>query len=254
MSQAEDDPLSIEQALEQLRSELGGTLTDALQPILRINEQRGRPHQYLCLNPHETVQAYVLQVATHYEIDHDYLDRVQRQKDNETWETLLEKVRQWTYCFLNRWDLDRAMQTTCTLEITQEVGPEIMRAHYPYDCEFDAWACKITHHVCSKYMQRLGAYAVMDDIDLSEVDEGLRVSDKLSVPSPEADFAQKQSLLDAIAKLSENQKAVIWEFYFEGQPLPQIAANLGLSANAIYKRHFDALKQLRKILGINRHK
>lgn len=249
MSQGEDQSSLIEKALQQVQVELGGALADAIKPVLYINNQRCRIRQYKNLNPTGTVQDYVFQVANYYVMDHDYLDDVQRYKTRETWGPLLEKIRQWTYPFLGRWNLTETTRTAFTLEIAQEAGLEIVRSHYPYDSEFDGWACIITHHVCSKFMKRFGASVVLDHIDLSEADEWFLNSDDLLQSDPEIVFAKKQLLLDAVTQLSEIQKNVIWRFYFEGWSLPQIANHLGISTNTIYKRHFDALKQLRKILG-----
>jgi RNA polymerase sigma factor (sigma-70 family) len=100
-------------------------------------------------------------------------------------------------------------------------------------------------------MQRYGSSRVVDNIDLSEADEWFQDSDKSPDSNLEDEFATRQFLLDAIAQLSEKQKFVIWQLYFEGWSMPQIANHLQVKTNAIYKRHFDALKALRKILEEN---
>lgn len=254
MCHAIDDRLSLEQALQNMRSEFGGTLVDALSPILRINEQRNRLCRYLHLNPQETIQTYVLQVAHYYEMDCYYLKQVQQQQNAEVWEPLMDKIRQWSYSFLGRWHLEEVTRMTYTFEIAQEAGLQITHAHYPYDCEFDAWACKLTHYVSSKYMQRHGSSPIIDEVDLAEVDERLQDRVQSTDANPELKFAIRQLLVDAIEQLSNNQKVVIWQFYFEGFPLPKIAEDLDINVNAIYKRHFDALKQLRKILEEDKYK
>ena len=251
---SKNDQILLIETLEELRSELGGTLVENLPPILRINEQRGRFCRYLKLNPSGTAQTYILNVAHHYKMDCDYLMQIQLQKDTEVWLLLLEKIRQWIYRFLGRWHLNEPTRMRYTIEIARESGLQIMRAHYPYDCEFDAWACKITQHTSSKYVQRHKSSYVIEEIDLSEIDEWLKNRMNATDNNPEIQFATRQLLLDAIEKLSENQKVVIWWFYFEGRPLPQIAEDLGINVNAIYKRHFDALKQLRKILEEDQYK
>jgi RNA polymerase sigma factor (sigma-70 family) len=251
MRQGEIDPHLLEQALEQLRSELGETLTNALLPILRLNSQRCRLRQYFRLNPEGTLQTYILHVAHCYQADHAYLDQLQRQKKTDMWEPLLEKIRQWTYRFLGNWELDEHTRIMNTQEIAQEAAVQIVRSHYPYDCVFDAWACVISQHTCSKYMQRYRSLPVIDDLDLSEADEWFGALDG---SNPEIELAAKQLLLDAVAQLTEKQKKVVWYFYFEGWSLQQIATHLQVNVNTIYKRHFDALKQLRKIFEENQHK
>lgn len=252
--QSTDDRFPLTQTLEKLRSDLGETQVDALHAILRINEQRGRFCRYLRLNPQETAESYIAQLIAHFKNDHHYLDQVQRQKNSDIWEPLIEKIRQWSYRFLGRWHLDEAVRINYTDEIAQEAGLQIINAHYPYDCEFDAWACKITHHVSSKYMKRHGSSAVLSEVNLSDVAEWFQGSGESLAPNLEDQFATRQFLLNAIDQLSENQKVVIWQFYFEGRSLPQIAEKLDINVNTIYKRHFDALKQLRKIIGVNQYK
>jgi RNA polymerase sigma factor (sigma-70 family) len=155
---------------------------------------------------------------------------------------------------LGRWHLDEATRISYTDEIAQETSLEIVHAHYPYDCEFDAWACKITHHTTSKYMKRHGSSTVLYDVDLADVADWFQGSGEAAMPNPEDQYATRQFLLNAIEQLSENQKIVIWQFYFEGAPLPKIAKVLDVSVNTIYKRHFDALTRLRKIIGENQYK
>jgi len=254
MAWGEDIQAFIEQALQQVRAEMGDALADAITPIVHLNNQRCRLRQRHELQPAETVQEYVFQVANNYKKDHSYLHLIQNQKCDEAWEALLDKIRAWSYSFLSTWYLDHSTRRTFTIEIAQEAAPEILYAHFPYDCEFDPWACKITHHACSKFMQRHGNSPVMDTVDLSDVDEWFREPGDLSSPDLETKFASRQLLLDAVDQLSDKQKFVIWHFYFEGWPLPDIAAHLKVKTNAVYKRHFDALDKLRKILEANEHK
>lgn len=251
MSQEAGNLQLIEQAIQQVRIDLGGDLADAITSILTTNNQRGRIEQYKRLCPRGTVQTYVFQVAHNFEKDHSYLDLIQKQKNSEAWKPLLDKIQAWAYSFLDRWHLDTSTRSTLTHEIAQETGPEIIRSHFPYDSEFDPWACKITHHVCSKYMQRYSSSRVVDTIDLSEADEWFQDSDKSPDSNMEDEFATRQFLLDAIVQLSEKQKFVIWQLYFEGWSIPQIASHAQVKKNVIYKRHFDALEKLRKILGEN---
>jgi len=248
-------PLPLEQTLEQLRPQLGGTLVDALKPILHLNEKRCRIHRHLKADPQSTLLSYIIGVANHYEADCAYLDQVQRQMSGEAWESLSDKLRHWAYSFLNKWSLDYSTRLLYTVEIAQEASLEIVRSHYPYDCDFDAWACTLTKNVSSKYMQHQPHNGVIDNVDLLEAEEWFsRIDEHATLNGLEGEVARKQSLSDAIAELSDKQKELIWKHYFEGWPLSQIADQLGISVNAVYKRHFDALGHLRKILGSNTHK
>ena len=255
MCQGDIGPLPLKQTLEQLRPQLGGALVDALIPILHLNEKRCRIHRHLKADPQSTLSSYIIGVADHYKTDRVYLNQVQREMSGEVWDPLSDKLRIWAYSFLNSWGLDESTRLVYTVEIAQEASLEIVRSHYPYDCDFDAWACTLTKNVSSKYMQHQPHNGVIDNVDLSEAEEWFSHTDEhASLSGLEVEVARKQSLLDAIAELSENQKELIWKHYFEGWPLSQIADQQGISGNAVYKRHFDALEHLRKILGSNRHK
>jgi RNA polymerase sigma factor (sigma-70 family) len=255
MCLGDNDRLPIDQTLEQLRSLLGGALADTLQPILKLNEKRGRIRRHLALDPQSSLQSYIVAMAARYQADCAFLQQIQQQKNTEAWELLLDKLRRWAYSFLSSWNLDDPTRILYTIEIAQEASLEIIHSHFPYDCEFDAWACTITQHVSSKYMQRQSPIDVIDDVDLSDAEEWFYTStDHPTLSKLEREIAQKQALLDAIAQLSDKQKEAIWKHYFEGWTLSQIAAYLGISPSAVYKRHFDALKQLRKILGADWHK
>jgi RNA polymerase sigma factor (sigma-70 family) len=252
--QGDSDPLPFLQALERYRPEWGDAVTAAIQAVLCLNVQRCRFQRYQRFNPEATVETYVDEVVERYKATHAYLFLIQQGKDPEVWETLTLKTRRWVYGFLIHWKLDETTRTSLTLDVAQETCIELMHAHFPYDCEFDAWACTITHNIYFKYMHRHFSSLVVDEFDISEAEEWLSTIEDLSLLNPETLLAERQWLLDALEKLSPKQKDMIWLFYFEGWLLSQIAAYFHMSMNAVYKLHFDALARLRKILGINRHK
>lgn len=255
MCPGDNNQLLIDQTLKQLRPQLGGALADTLQPILKLNEKRNRVQRHLALDPESSLQSYIVEVATRYRADHAFLCQIQQQKSAEAWDPLLDKLRRWAYSFLSSWNLDDPTRILYTIEIAQEASLEIIHSHFPYDCEFDAWACTITQYVSSKYMQRQSPNNVIDDVDLSDAEEWFYTStDHPTLSKLEREIVEKQVLLDAIVKLSDKQKEIIWKHYFEGWSLSQIAAHLDISPSVVYKRHFDALKQLRKILGTDWHK
>ncbi|KAA3655004.1 MAG: sigma-70 family RNA polymerase sigma factor [Chloroflexi bacterium] len=98
---------------------------------------------------------------------------------------------------------------------------------------------------------RANAFAVIEQLDFSILDEWIQDSKNALNLNLEDEVASKQVLYDAIEQLSDNQRRIVLDFYFEGRALPQIAEDLHVSVNTLYKRHFDALKQLRKIFELN---
>jgi RNA polymerase sigma-70 factor (ECF subfamily) len=137
--------------------------------------------------------------------------------------------------------LDNCLKTlTCN-----RWGKAILNAHYPFDSGFDAWSCKLTKHFTYKYMQHHASRAV-DHVDFSQEIEEIESPFDL-----ENTVENRQYVLQAMEQLTQNQREVIWYIYFEGWSQKQIADHFHVRIDAIYKRHFDALKQLRKILGDN---
>jgi RNA polymerase sigma factor (sigma-70 family) len=71
----------------------------------------------------------------------------------------------------------------------------------------------------------------------------------LSNPSGTIQSDKRLDLLDAIDQLSsEDRRTIILLYYFEGKDFDEIAEVLDRTKNALYKLHFDALENLRKIL------
>lgn len=251
MARGEDFPHLLSQTTKILKSEIGEKLDEALQNVLHENLKRSRLQQYFHLNPEGTTETYISQVTHRYKVDHCYLKQVQQQKNNEVWEPLLGKIRQWSYRFLGRWKLDDPTRMIYTSEIAQEASLAIIHSHFPYDCEFDAWACKITQHVCSQYMKHYDSSFEVGNLNLLEIDEWYLDYVEEQEVNLENHIANKLLLLNAITQLSDEKESVIKHFYFEDKPLQQIATEMNVSANTVYKRHFDALQQLRRILESN---
>jgi len=69
--------------------------------------------------------------------------------------------------------------------------------------------------------------------------------------SPEQKLLKNESitrLLGALARLSERQRALVREYYFEGRSLEDIARELGISRSWASRLHTSALQELRGAL------
>jgi RNA polymerase sigma factor (sigma-70 family) len=64
----------------------------------------------------------------------------------------------------------------------------------------------------------------------------------------------KSTLDEAIAQLEGQRADVIRMLYFEGLSPKEVAQKLGKTVGAIYSLHFNALRDLKKILNRNRDK
>jgi RNA polymerase sigma factor for flagellar operon FliA len=69
--------------------------------------------------------------------------------------------------------------------------------------------------------------------------------------SPESALLKNESvarLLRALSRLSARERALVRGRYFEGRPLEELAAELGVSKSWASRIHTQALKQLRDAL------
>jgi RNA polymerase sigma-70 factor (ECF subfamily) len=57
----------------------------------------------------------------------------------------------------------------------------------------------------------------------------------------------EQRLADVLAQLSPADRDVLRRLYFQKQTVRDAAEALGLTEGAVRKRHFDALRRLRKV-------
>ena len=74
--------------------------------------------------------------------------------------------------------------------------------------------------------------------------------DDVNEPGPDAygDWESDQDFAQLLAQLPEKQRAVCELRYLHGLEPAEIAAELGIEANAVYQRLFNAHKKLRELL------
>jgi RNA polymerase sigma factor (sigma-70 family) len=65
-------------------------------------------------------------------------------------------------------------------------------------------------------------------------------------PTEESD--EHPELFDAIEKLTENKKKVIWNYYFEGRSFGTIGRMMGFSKQRAHQIYKEAIQDLRNIL------
>jgi RNA polymerase sigma factor (sigma-70 family) len=220
----------------------------ALQMILAENKACGRLQNYLQQHREHTVESYIHCLAAHYAAGHPYVKQIQVEKDDTAWLGLLEKMRKWAYSTLSRWGLETHSRVAFATDIAHDAAAVVMSAYYPYDVPFFAWACRITQNWVYKHMKKDNALeSAVDPSDLTEIIEPLQALIPAHRTTEEL-ISQRDELLRALEKLPPGQREVIWRHYFEGCSFAEIAAKDGATLNAIYKRHYDGLSQLRKIL------
>ena len=242
----------LEDALKALAKAQNEEIARQIKPILLTNLDRGRMQTFVGEDP-ARIQAYVWLVAQNFSSLNPYLHQLQIERNSVTWQPLFERMLTWAYSFFVRKNF---LADDHTREIASECATEaaisLLNGHFPYDTDFDPWAHTIVINYCRKYIQ--------NSLKKSHVPEEKKVElvDDLNDPHElllEARALQNESgseLQAALEQLSEARRSVIQYVYFDELSPAEIAERMGKTVNAVYGLQFNALQDLRKILGTNR--
>lgn len=237
--------LEIEKKLQALPPELAVKL----RPVLLANLDRGRVETFTG-DDLARVGEYVQRIREHYERLHNYLHAVQDERSGLVWEPLFAKLHTWAYNFLLRKNFYPGQETSDIAQArAADAAMRLIEAHFPYDTEFEPWAYTIVTMSCLHFFRDATRKSAIPSQNLVELDETLP-----DITAFLQDGDDHADLPEAIARLSEARRQVINLYYFEGLPLPEIAEAMGKTPGAIHSLHFNALADLRKILGQNRNK
>lgn len=243
--------LTYEDIASMLPSGTSPEILLAIYTIVQENITWGRYKRFLKSNTEISLQDYVLRVYESYETNHSLIKDIQIEKNKDNWLSFSEKLHSWAYRFLDRWELDRESQISYTQDIAQKASIAILEAYFPYDCDFYAWSCVLVHNVGSTYMRdmlKLTSLINEEIGDISDIEEWVSHSSTTHINSVDSKIIDIEDILEATQKLSASQASLIKKYYWEGKSFKEIASEEQVSINTIYKRHFDALARLRKIL------
>lgn len=243
----------MDSTLQKFAQEHGRPLADALRPILIKNAEIGRMQNYLDSAPgSHTLETYLFDTLHHhYQQEQARIEQLYVAQNEAAWLDLLEKVRKWAFSFLRKWNLDPLVRKEFTIEIAQIAAQELLTSDYRYDAPFDGWVCRLTQHCTSKHMRKHDRELILPEEDIRAIDERLRTQQETELRSIEGKEITKETMTDllaAIEQLPPNQQQTVWDHYVLGLTFDEIAEKEGVTKNTIYKRHFDGLKRLRKIL------
>jgi RNA polymerase sigma factor (sigma-70 family) len=248
ITQSDQIESNLEQILTTVAAQRGVSFAASLRPILLANLERGRIDFYLNDHAQAQLHEYVWRVADCYARLSPYLHTLQQTKSPEVWEPLLQTLRKWAGAILLHTpglagDLDQL-----SAEYASAAAEKILTAYFPYDTEFDPWAYVLVRNVCRQLLRRERLpIEPIDDDQVAQLPD-LRHADVERVRD------LRRDLLAAIEQLSSDaRRQLIVLHYFQGYSLPDIAARLGKTMPAIYKLHFDALAELRKIWAGKEH-
>ncbi len=131
-------------------------------------------------------------------------------------------------------------QRTDAEEIFQETSLLLWEKWEEFDQSRDLlpWACGIAHNVVRNYLRKKRPTPIGFNDDLLARLAGVRLEreDELST--------RRASLEDCLLQLRPQQREIVEQSYGSGRPLHELAATLGLSANALYLK----LRRLREVL------
>lgn len=242
---------AIQTALQNLSADMGAELATVIRRILTANIERGRLQVFLERSEDNTPGDYVRVISDYYIKLGAYVHQVQVEKAEEVWNPLFLKMQHWAYSWWLKHNFSYGEETFfIAKDCAAEAAATLVNAHFPFDTDFEAWAFVLVQHICLQKISQLNRSKSIPDYSLVELDEAL--TDKSTIPYVNQGRQEniRDQLFEAIEQSSNDlRKQVILMHYFEDLPFHEIADRLGRSRNVIYKAHFDALENLRKLLS-----
>lgn len=232
------------QAIAQKADQFNPYQLEEIRHIVCHNFELGRVRRYFQINKNPSPQKYVERVCEYYLLHHPYVYALQVTQDGETWQNLRQKLWGW------KKRLPFNHHTTFD-DIVQESCRNINQANFPYDTDFDPWAYIILRNTTYGYYdpEAMNLIGYEEEIEPLLYKADIYIKDL--VQSPEEVMLHSENLAEvyqAINKLPEKQRLFMELHYIQEKSFANIAIILDVKQNALYKLHFDALANLRKIL------
>src|SRR5262245_30092502 len=163
----------------------------------------------------------------------------------------IERARGRLWSFIQRRVHDRLDAE----DILQDVFCELVVAYRlmkPIE-EAGAWMFRVARNRIIDLVRKKKAVSLNQTVDAAEDESTLRLEDLLPSPGggPDSEYARRVLIAElehALAELTPNQRAVFLAHEFEGRSFREIAAETGLSVNALLSRKHEAVKRLRRRL------
>jgi RNA polymerase sigma factor (sigma-70 family) len=247
--QREDIKFEIEKTLQFLEDEREAQIAANIRLVLHANLDRGRVENFIG-NDINRVCEYVQRVVDQYARLNPYIKAVQSDRSDDVWLPLLKCLQLWAYNFLLRKNFVPGLSTgVIAEECATAAAINILDAYFPYDTDFEPWAHVVVTNTCLRFFRDETKKSIIPPQSIVELDEKLSSSDHISL----GDQDDRGDLLKAMSRLSDARRQVIQLHYLDELPLPEVAKVMGKSIGATHSLHFNALQDLRKILGENRN-
>jgi len=253
-SRLEDLWPEIETCLHLLAMDQGEQIATRIRPILATSLDRGRIHGFT-EGKTDRVHDYVWRVAVQYELLHNFIHKLQVERSTDIWTPLFEKLQRWASRFLVKRSYNTDWATPDHIaECAVDASETILGAFFPFDVDFDPWAHVIVIHACQKFIRRNQQKSAILAESMLSLDDLLENFKHSNYQDEESHGELEGKISEAIAQLAEPRREVIRLIYFENLSASDVAQKMKKSIGAIYNLHFNALRDLQKILGINRDK
>ncbi len=252
-----DDPLGaeLENALAALAIEQP-QLARAITPIIRQSLVGGRVAKVLGGDPELGAAGYVRRVAEHYELEHERVHALLA-KDEESWKILVRVMQGWAFWILlgrrfgpGRREWAKHWAGPCA----QDAAVILLTKPFPFDVAFDPWAHEVVRNVCKRRLKdEFGSEDGKKRPAPLSLDETEDWEEHLRDPRQEQAFVgddELEEMLILVGRMaSELRREFVILYYLEGRGFDEIALLMGRERNTLYKLHFDAKEELRKLLG-----
>jgi RNA polymerase sigma factor (sigma-70 family) len=238
----------IEKAIVSLTAGKGVDLATKIRQILDANQARKRVQKFVEDNP-EAVEEYVNRIVENYELLGPYIHQLQIERSDKVWSLLLLDMRRWAYrFFIKKGCIENKATWENAKECANEAARNILKAHFPFDTDFDPWARVVVQNTCLKFLRNIAKDVPILEESLDNLDGILGSSNDAAFP------AEHSELFEAISQLNNTRRQVIEMKYFQSMSPSEIAIKLGKSVRAVHSLQFHGLQELRKILTQNRNK
>lgn len=229
-------------------------LVARITSVIQVNVTRGRLETFLAARQEYEPEAYYQHVVENFHQNHAIVNGLQVERDSLLWENLYHCVQSWVYNYLIRRGFMPNEGTFRQVEnYTSFAVEQLLKAHFPYDIQFERWARTVVQNVCRKHITSDTRQKCVPDkrlVGLEQWQPGpLRSASAHSVQEEllgSLDIGEE--LMAALRKLPAASRVVIQLRYFDGMDYPEIAAYLARTTKAVYNLHFKGIKRLREIL------
>lgn len=240
----------IEQALHELAERVEPDLSRSVTRIVWANYDQGRIHQFLSNGNAENVCAYIDLVLTHYDEQHEYVQRLQEAKDTDLWQALFQRLQKYAYRMLSKFGfLEPRQRFEHALQCATDASLVIADRRFPFDTQFDAWVYMILFNTCRNHVRnetRGRSVPPGAQVSLDAYDGWLQNLEDPGSEQMHRRFEQRYDLLDQIERLGDAQREFVLLYYFEQKSYAEVGQIMGKKTNTLYKLNFDALDSLRK--------